>query len=473
MRISSPKIIYILIALLLLGLLQYKWYRSTEGTSEQITRTGADALTAQALFLRYRYLAGEGEFRELPELGQMVARLAPDYPELVNFIGWDLAWNIAPEFNEPDKRWQWVRLGIRHWTDYALVYGQSEGPYYEDLIRTWLYKVGEVSDGHERYFKWALAVEMDLLIGNYSAQQLFELAQSSPSIDSLDQSIRNQFLISGWYGITEQESTLKNQLALLVQQQLKQRFGLDLETMAEVERVYPFVNWRICQSQALYWYQKSLQFSLKGGKERALKALAVLAAVRSFQEGTLLEFSTPNEFIAVPDLATFPTLKRWLEEEMKDLSTLRNFNLWRGFLVEAVVWGELMEDPSVSKEAYILLERLVKEKEVIPERSVLVRQTLQRTVQSGDYRLVIRTLMALLSRASQLQREQEFAAANQITHTSFLLWRDFQQMVKENRGRSTGLRQLPDFQKLIERFKHHSFQGGSASLQKMSKETLH
>ena len=80
-----------------------------------------------------------------------IASLQSDYPEVWTFHYWNMLWNITVQWQSPERKYQWIRLGIRFLRE-----GYRRNPHSADIMqemgRGYLYKIGH-SQESEYYLR--------------------------------------------------------------------------------------------------------------------------------------------------------------------------------------------------------------------------------------------------------------------------------------------------------------------------------
>ena len=80
-----------------------------------------------------------------------IAALQSDYPEVWTFHYWNMLWNITVQWQSPERKYQWIRLGIRFLRE-----GYRRNPHSADIMqemgRGYLYKIGH-SQESEYYLR--------------------------------------------------------------------------------------------------------------------------------------------------------------------------------------------------------------------------------------------------------------------------------------------------------------------------------
>jgi hypothetical protein len=220
---------------------------------------GFRGILADILWLRASNLQDEGRFFEVAQLADWITRLQPRYPEVWAYHAWNMAYNITAVLADPADRWHWVRNGIRLLRDEGIPSNPHNPKLYWELGWMFYDKVGGKWDEATLFYRISWAREMGAVVGTKpgSADRARRLAAA----------------------------------------------GLDPVRMKAVDEAYGPLDWRLPESQVLYWgvsgqpYQRpdspwcsrlvwmGLVETLKGG------ALAFSPAQRVYQQGPRLDIA--------------------------------------------------------------------------------------------------------------------------------------------------------------------------------------
>ncbi|MBM4055062.1 MAG: hypothetical protein FJ264_10435 [Planctomycetes bacterium] len=101
-------------------------------------------------FLWVRALARheEKKYYELLTINNSISKLQPDFPAVWIFQAWNMAYNIAHEWDSPQNKWKWIKAGL-----HFAKKGASKNPHNGDLFFELGYMYSHLFD--ERYFKYS------------------------------------------------------------------------------------------------------------------------------------------------------------------------------------------------------------------------------------------------------------------------------------------------------------------------------
>lgn len=75
---------------------------------------GFRAIAVDFLWLRVDRLQREKKWDEMRAVCQAIARLQPRQSEVYAHLGWNMAYNISNQFEEPEEKIKWIRAGIEY-----------------------------------------------------------------------------------------------------------------------------------------------------------------------------------------------------------------------------------------------------------------------------------------------------------------------------------------------------------------------
>jgi len=188
---------------------------------------GFRGIVSEVLWFRVNRLQEEGRYLELVQLADWITRLDPHAAEGWVYNAWNLAYNISIMMIRDEDRLRWVQNGITLLRDDGLRFNPREARLYRELA--WLYqnKIGDSLDSAHLTYKIDLAKAM------------------SP------------FVNPG--GTVNASPENRARLAAL---------RLDADRMANLERRFGPLDWRLAESHAIYWASQGLEFAT--GPERLM-----------------------------------------------------------------------------------------------------------------------------------------------------------------------------------------------------------
>lgn len=243
---------------------------------------GFRGVAADLLWLRAGRLQEERRFVELLQLSEWITALEPEAPEVWSFHAWNLAYNVTILLGRPDDRWRWVESAISLLRDRGAEMNPSSPLIKRELAWLFLHKIGTDSDSAAEFYRTSWARE----ISGWLAPD-----GSAPAPDSLQ--------------ADELFSVLK----------------MDAGTMADLEKRFGRIDWRMPEASALYWSALSVENAENASdrlRSRRMVYSSLLTMMRhhGFAKG---DASSENwTFSSVPNLLLVDSTGEYLEETMRE-----------------------------------------------------------------------------------------------------------------------------------------------------------
>ena len=234
---------------------------------------GFRGLIANALWARTSRLQEEGRFFETLSLADWITKLQPTFPSVWTFQSWNMVYNISKQFEQPEERWRWVQGGINLLRQEALGYNPESAEIYRELAWIFQDKMGGNLDDTHLYYKERWAREMRQILGN------------APDLDVILAS--------------------KDQQVQQLRQRLLDQFGMDVETMKRIEDNLGKFDWRLPETQAIYWAWVGLE-NAKQGEKNFLRRIIWQSMALAFERGRLIENSIDQTLEYAPNLDLAP-----------------------------------------------------------------------------------------------------------------------------------------------------------------------
>ena len=229
---------------------------------------GFRGVVSEVLWLRATTLQEEGRYFELIQLADWITALDPRAAEAWVFNAWNLSYNVPAMLPDHRSRLNWVRAGIDLLKDKAIPANPDEPRLYREL--GWLYqnKVGSDDDPAAPLYRLALAREFadrDAVIGDHAGAKLDGLI------------------------------------------------------VAEIEKVFGTVDWRLAPSHAIYWAWRGLKCAPAGGFEReALRRMVRQNGLSLVLAGRITGEPGAGKVTAEPDLDKVNGLIAFCEETLRE-----------------------------------------------------------------------------------------------------------------------------------------------------------
>lgn len=267
---------------------------------------GFRGLISNALWIRASELQEQGKYFEMVQLADWITKLQPNISAVWIHQAWNMAYNISIKFNDPEDRWMWVRRGFELIRDEGLVYNPNEPQLYREVAWIFQHKLGHFLDDAHEYFKtqWALRMEEALGKGKVNWDELFN-PQTPEAVQRLEVLTK----------------TLK----------------MDPAWMKKVDEMYGPLEWRLPESQSIYWASLGLE-KLKDQKLKreefiGLRRVIFQSLQLAFMRGRILYQDKEGSFVYGPNLEVIKQASdSYLEQaefepQMKDniLNAHKNF----------------------------------------------------------------------------------------------------------------------------------------------------
>lgn len=225
---------------------------------------GFRGILADLLWVRAAQLQDEGKFFELVQLSDWIVKLEPRFTAVWGFQAWNMAYNVSVLFDNPEDRWRWIEHGITLLRNEGLVYNQGSAGLYFELGWLFQHKINAPYDNAHRAYKRIWAHRMGSLFKG-----------SVPTPESLRPEKGRVFT---------------------------DEYRMNLERVAEVQRAYGPLDWRLPQAQAIYWAAEGLDWAESDFERRSLFRMIVQSGASALQEGRLLTYDDDRWFFILPNL---------------------------------------------------------------------------------------------------------------------------------------------------------------------------
>jgi hypothetical protein len=189
---------------------------------------GFRGILADILWLRVSYLQDNGNYLEVAQLSDWIAKLEPRCTEIWSFHAWNMAYNISVMMSDYNARWRWVNNGIELLRDKGLLYDSGAPKIYFEL--GWLFqnKIAANFDDAHTFYKIKWANEMTELLG------------------------------SGYPDYT----ALKKDPATI--KKMTEHYKLIPEIMQQIDNMYGPLDWRCPLTHSVYWGYRAKQHAPDG-----------------------------------------------------------------------------------------------------------------------------------------------------------------------------------------------------------------
>lgn len=287
-------------------------------------------LVADLLWLRAGALQEKQNYFEMVQLARWITDLQPTFSGATAYLAWNMAYNISVTCSSHAERWRWVNEGVRLIRDQALEYNPEDPILYKDLAWIFQHKLGNVLDDANLYYKNRLAVQMMNITG--AAEPAWKELATAPASQAAfmkkypeDGPVWKVFQEAGFkdfdalYGDFKGRTpaalspALKGKLGEKLLQEittflraelLRRQLKLDPAVIVELNEKYGTFDWRVPESQAIYWASMGLKRT-PGNKDLSLSRLITQSLYESFRGGRLLMVNDKdfNNIVVAPNIA--------------------------------------------------------------------------------------------------------------------------------------------------------------------------
>lgn len=327
-------------------------------------------LVADLLWLRAGALQEKGNYFEMVQLARWITDLQPTFSGATAYLAWNMAYNISVTCSSFADRWRWVNEGIKLIRDQAIEYNPEDPLLYKELAWIFQHKLGNIMDDANLYYKNRLAIQMTNIVGTgnpdwkalaatpaseeafrkaYPPDHRFWQAAKEAGYEDFD-AVYNAFrsaepaalpgkLITLLGGA---DSVLVGKLTDFFRAEyLRRSLKLDPALIVEINEKYGLMDWRVPESQAIYWATLGLKRT-PGHVNLDCNRIITQSLYEAFRAGKLLMIDDRSfeSIIVVPNLAlvdaVFDTYVKAQEtfDKGNSASTFRSARI--NFMKEAV-----------------------------------------------------------------------------------------------------------------------------------------
>ena len=287
-------------------------------------------IVADLLWLRAGSLQEKRNYFEMVQLARWITDLQPTFSGATAYLAWNMAYNISVTCSSHAERWRWVNEGVRLIRDQALEYNPEDPILYKDLAWIFQHKLGNVLDDANLYYKNRLAVQMMNITG--SAEPSWKTLAAAPANEKafmkkypedgpVWEAIRKagirdfDALYNDFKGRTPAgvspalkgkigDKLLEEITVFLRAEMLRRQLKLDPAVIVEINEKYGTLDWRVPESQAIYWATMGLKRT-PGHKDLSLSRLITQSLYESFRGGRLLMVNDKDfsNIVVAPNIA--------------------------------------------------------------------------------------------------------------------------------------------------------------------------
>ena len=327
-------------------------------------------IVADLLWLRAGSLQEKGNYFEMVQLARWITDLQPTFSGATAYLAWNMAYNISVTCSSFQDRWRWVNEGIRLIRDQALYYNPEDPVIYKELAWIFSHKLGNILDDANLYYKNRLAIQMASIVGGNGNPDWEKLAAAPASERAFlkkypedhavwkaaaDAGFKDyEMLFKAFSASAPQlpqtfaeklgaDEKLREDLLLYFRAELlRTKLKLDPARIVRLNKKYGMMDWRVPESQAIYWASLGAE-KAPGGHDLSCDRIITQSLYESFRAGRLMMIDEKNfeSIIVVPNLAlvdsvfnTFVETQNYHDGADDKYSTFRSARI--NFMKEAV-----------------------------------------------------------------------------------------------------------------------------------------
>jgi len=325
-------------------------------------------LVADLLWLRAGSLQQQGSYFEMVQLARWITDLQPTFSGATAYLAWNMAYNISVTCSSFEDRWRWVNEGIKLIRDQAIEYNPEDPILYKELAWIFQHKLGNIMDDANLYYKNRLAVLVTNVAGirpdwtalaaapkdreafmteypensrvwkaaraaGYKDYDALYAAFKTPEPSALPQGFLNR--------IADDEKLVAKLNAYFHAAYLRERLKLDPKLILEINREYGEMDWRVPESQAIYWATLGIKRT-PGHRDLSCDRIITQSLYEAFRSGRILMIDDKSfeTLTLVPNLKLVNSVYdryRKVQEEYEPNNSMSTFRSARiNFLKDAV-----------------------------------------------------------------------------------------------------------------------------------------
>ncbi len=263
-------------------------------------------LITNGLWWRAVRLQDEGNHFEAIQLADWISSLQPKLSFVWTWQAWNMAYNIAAAYEEPEEKWKWTLEGLNLLRHKGVKYNPREAFISLDIARIFKERIGG-----SRYNKLQLARTMMRYMPNGDVHEIKALKKAAATeeelrrrkgvaahlkqadavgLDLLDPELTKKTVCAELPD--DQRKLLAGPawdevLAHLRRRGIEEEMAMDLDQMLLIDQKYGPLDWRLYQAHVIYW-GASESYDAVHGRENYQFPYHRQALVDAFYDGQLL-----------------------------------------------------------------------------------------------------------------------------------------------------------------------------------------
>lgn len=102
----------------------------------------------------------EKKYYDLLAINNLIAKLQPRFPAVWIFQSWNMAYNIAHEWNTPESKWKWIKAGLE-FAERGAVKNPASGDLFFEIGFIYFHKFSAKAIKYSGYYRKRLKEETD------------------------------------------------------------------------------------------------------------------------------------------------------------------------------------------------------------------------------------------------------------------------------------------------------------------------
>jgi hypothetical protein len=341
-------------------------------------------ILADFLWLRAASLQDKGNYFEMVQLADWIQKLQPRFAGAASYLAWNMAYNISVTCSNREDRWRWVNEGLKLLRT-SLTYNPEDANLYKELGWIFQHKMGNVLDDAHQLYKNRLALAMMWVTGSnpdweklakapadYKAfLKKYPQTKDSPFWEALKKSGIETY--DKLYEDFKKKSVLPQNFLIALNKPLMaadlsdyfrvtwlyDKYKLKASVINEINKDYGDLDWRLPESQAIYWATMGLRMT-PSHKDISCERMITQALFAAFKSGRVIMIDRKNfdTIVCMPNLKVVDAVLRVYDEAYisnDKQSSFRSAKL--NFMKDAIVLLYSYGDFKKSKEYYKKLRK--------------------------------------------------------------------------------------------------------------------
>jgi hypothetical protein len=285
-------------------------------------------ILADFLWLRAASLQDKGNYFEMVQLADWIQKLQPRFAGAAAYLAWNMAYNISVTCSNREDRWRWVNEGVKLLRN-SLEYNPEDASLYKELGWIFQHKMGNVLDDAHQLYKNRLAISMMWVVGiSPNWEELAKVpADYKAFLEKYPQTEDNPFWAAlkkaeietydDLYKKFKENSALPEKFVKALNNPemtkaiddyfrviwLYDKFKLKAKVIDEINKEYGNLDWRLPESQAIYWATMGLRMT-PSHRDLSCERMITQALFAAFKSGQVVMLDRENydTIVCMPNL---------------------------------------------------------------------------------------------------------------------------------------------------------------------------